>query len=82
MQFLNKSEIVDQLIHSDRLEEQFKIELKQTSDDDLILYHSTFGMWIRNTYELWNPDYPFLDNKHPDDFSFEIIQQLVTQLRE
>lgn len=35
--------------------------------------NGNLGRYIRNKYKLWAED---LGGKHPDDFSFEIIQEL------
>lgn len=76
---LTKAQIVEDVLAS--LTEADRVLLKYTPEDRLISYHLTFGMYIRNTYKLWHPDYPYLDGAHPDDFSFEIIKEVWKRLR-
>lgn len=59
-----------------------RLSFKRTRKDDLIMYHSTLGMQIRNSFGLWsgNPllvkDMKLKDDTHPDEVSFEIIKAL------
>lgn len=48
-------------------------EFKNTHKDDLILYHSTLGRYIRNTYIFCEDG---IECECPDEWSFSIIQKL------
>ncbi len=76
--FMDKDAIVRDLHNHIQLNTKQKIQ--NTSEDQLISYHHTVGLWIRNNYGLWDESYPHSDGKHPDDFSFEIIQEFYRQL--
>ena len=56
-----------------------KLKMRNTKEDDLIMYHHGFGTQIRNTYGLWEGN-PYLEKEtgknHPDDISFEIIKAI------
>lgn len=82
--FLNKDEIVTDLLNT--LSGKDLVTLKQTKSRDLIRYHSTVGMWIRNHYMLWLEENPYTDasdpngDLHPDQVSMEIIKKLHTRM--
>ena len=40
--------------------------------------NGNLGRFIRNTYNLWKLD---LGGKHPDDFSYEIMEELHKKLQ-
>jgi hypothetical protein len=69
-----------------RLPEDQKKLLMATNEDDLIMFHHTFGQWLRNNYGLWAPDNPHVvhtDGHHdnfPDQISQRIIERLWTHL--
>ena len=52
------------------------------SKDDMILYHLSIGMYIRNNYGLWKADSELcrylldLGFRHPDDMSSAILESL------
>jgi len=83
--FLTRDEIVYDIV-TNRLSEEDKLYFKGINKSDLVMEHLGFGMWIRNTYGLWeclvNPlseENPEADSiKHPDNCSFEIMT-LVTE---
>lgn len=76
---LTKQQIVEDVLLS--LTDADRILLKYTPKERLIMLHPTFGMYIRNTYGLWHPDYPHLDGKHPDDYSMEIVEAVWERVR-
>jgi hypothetical protein len=78
--YLTKAQIVEDILLS--LTDADRIMLKYTPKDHLIRYHHTFGTYIRNTYKLWDKEYPYLEGKHPDDYSFEIITDIWTRIQE
>lgn len=78
-QFLNKEQIVEEILLS--LTDADRLMLKYTPKDHLIRYHHTFGTYIRNTYKLWDKDYPYLEGQHPDDYSFAIIEAVWERVR-
>lgn len=64
--------------------------LRQTPAEQLIEFHQGWGMSIRNTFGLWNPDSPLLkscaarageDTLHPDDAAMLIIQGVWQQVQ-
>ncbi len=85
---LNSDEIVYDIV-TNRLSENTEKYLRDISDDGLSMQHLEFGMWIRNTYALWelliNPlveENPEADStKHPDNLSFKIMELVVKTLR-
>jgi len=85
---LNRDEIVYDIV-TNRLSDDDKIYFRDAKEDDLIMEHLGFGMWIRNTYGLWetlvNPsveENPEPDSsKHPDNFSFEVMELVSQALR-
>ena len=77
--FLNKKEIIEGILDG-RLEDEFITQFTSTPKEDLIQYPHSLGQWIRNSYRLWCENYPHLNGKHPDDFSFEIIEELHKRL--
>ncbi len=77
--FLSIDEIVYDII-SQRLADDDKLYFKGCSDGDLIMEHLGFGMWIRNTYALWDTNNPLTEvdpapdsEKHPDNCSSTIM---------
>lgn len=65
------------------LTEEQKEELAKTKKKDLINYHFTLGMWIRNNFGLWQKNSPLRDDlevDHPDDASMEMIERLWKEL--
>ncbi len=58
------------------LPEDFIEELSKTKKRDLIDYHFSLGLTIRNAFELWEPDSPLMKNlggSHPDEASMKLI---------
>ncbi len=86
--FLNEDEIVYDIIKN-RLTEDDKIYFKKAERDDFIMEHMGFGMWIRNTYGLWEaPMNPLIEEdcapdsmKHPDNLSSKIMELVSQALR-
>lgn len=84
---LSKDEIVYDIV-TNRLSDDDKIYFKNATESDWIMEHMGFGMWIRNTYGLWEvlinplveensePD----SMKHPDNLSGEIIELVTATL--
>lgn len=78
-EMLSVDEIIDDLYYGLSSSELQKI--KQETEDNLIMYHSTFGRFIRNTFCLWltgNPNVVLNDlgDGHPDGVSMTIIRKL------
>ena len=85
MVFMTEQEIVNSLnefLNSKSEQEQHMFD--STGIEDIIAYHPTFGMYIRNKYKLWETLWkPEIDNKgvdistqHPDAISMRIIREL------
>lgn len=68
---------VDKIVND--LSEEDKKTVKETSFNDLILYHHGWGTGIRNSFGLWRGNSDLLKSAcgseecHPDDASMEII---------
>ncbi len=77
--YMTKEQIVEDILLS--LTDADRIMLKYTPEEHLIRYHHTFGMYIRNTYHLWDKEYPYLEGAHPDDYSFDIIKIVWSRVR-
>lgn len=85
--FLTSDEIVYDIV-TNRLSEDDKKYFRNISEGDLSMEHLGFGMWIRNTYGLWElltnslveemsePD----SIKHPDNLSFKVMELVVKTL--
>jgi len=85
---LSVDEIVYDII-TNRLSDYDESYFRKCSKSDLYSHHLDFGMWIRNTYGLWevliNPlveqDSEPDSIKHPDNRSFEIMELVTKTLR-
>ena len=57
----------------DSLKEIELQKLRETEPDDVVMFHLSWGMWIRNHYKLWSEDHPLTTNwhKHPDQRKIE-----------
>ncbi len=84
-QYLNAEEISDHVICiSDTINLRY---IKKMKSDDLISLHMSLGLWIRNEFGLWNDECPWTnggqadDKKHPDNYSFKIIEQIWDKLQ-
>lgn len=85
---LNRDEIVADIVVN-RLSFEDKKIMREYSEKDLIGEHMGFGMWIRNTYGLWEREIIVLTEKcvsldsdqHPDNLSFEIMKLVIKALR-
>ena len=67
------------------LTEDQKSQIKNTKKGDLIKYHLSLGMWIRNNFGLWHNNIRLLNELgggHPDDASFVLIKKLWKELNE
>lgn len=86
--FLNSDEIIYDIVNN-KLSEEDKKYFHDISSGDLTMEHLGFGMWIRNTYGLWELDInPLVENNpepdsmtHPDNLSFKIMELVVKVLR-
>lgn len=61
-------------------------EIRNTKKEDLINYHFSLGMYIRNQFGLWAGNYDLLkscgsEDMHPDDASMVIIKALWAKLQ-
>ena len=85
--FLSPNEIVWDIIRN-RLDKKSINYIKSASYSDINIEHLGFGMWIRNTYALWNENNPYTDfsnvnnDNHPDNLSFNIMLKVRTLLIE
>lgn len=52
------------LDYFDLLEPESVEIFRNTPHDDIVMYHSTVGRYIRNHYGLWNADHPLTKNWH------------------
>lgn len=79
--FLSPNEIIDDILKNQLKSEQIK-EFQAIPEDDLIMLHHGFGMWIRNHYLLWDSENPHTDgsdaqgDKFPDQVSQAIIEKM------
>lgn len=83
--FLTKAQIVDHIISQLTVEHRYV--LRNSSKDELPLFHFSWGMHIRNTYRLWDRNNPLTSRwvpdtstegvdcspYHPDQVSYDII---------
>lgn len=85
---LTEDEIVADIIIN-RLSFEDKKTFREYSEQDLYGEHLNFGMWIRNTYGLWETEINLLtegcvdpeSELHPDNCSFEIMKLVTRALR-
>ena len=75
-------EIVADFIEN--MSESLKATFKNTTEDNLIAFHSGWGKGIRNQYNLWHDEVlvKALGAEHPDDASMIIIKAVWKALRE
>ena len=75
-------EIVADFIEN--MSESLKATFKNTTEDNLIAFHSGWGKGIRNQYNLWHDEVlvKALGAEHPDDASMIIIKAIWKTLRE
>ena len=55
-----------------------RTEFRMCDEDDLIMYHMSLGMDMRNDNKLWTHQETI---GHPDDFSMEVIHSFWEELR-
>lgn len=77
-QFLSCEEIAEHVLTTFEDEADVR-DFKQVAYEDLIMYHHSFGRWIRNTYGLWHPKNPYViagdtGDGHPDGLSMRAIK--------
>lgn len=78
---LNRDEIVHDII-TNRLSDNEKIYFRNATDETLSMEHMGMGMWMRNSYGLWETkNNPLVDENasansrmHPDNLSFKIME--------
>lgn len=77
--FLSIDEIICDII-AERLCNDDIQYFRGCTDGDLLMEHLSFGMWIRNTYGLWDANNPLTEvnpapdsNKHPDNCSSTVM---------
>ena len=65
------------------LSDRDKLALKNTSEEDLAMFHLSLGNYIRNEFGLWGSNkellrdcFPQNSEPHPDDASSVIIKSL------
>lgn len=80
---LTPAEVVEDLFS--KWKDITKKEFLSIGFDNLITLHHGFGMVIRNTYGLWNPNYPGivegdLGDGHPDGISMKILEMLYKRI--
>ena len=66
------------------MSEADKATVVNTAEEDLIQFHNSWGMGIRNRYNLWHDKalVKALGAEHPDDASMIIIKAVWKALRE
>lgn len=77
--FKSDDEIVEDLLA--KMSSESKTTLRETPFASLIGFHFTAGRALRNEYKLWDPLNPYLNGRHPDDVSHEIIEKLWRRLQ-
>lgn len=83
--FLDKERIADDLLNN--LTDEDKKAFAHTPKNNIIRYHLNFGMWIRNTYSMWDPNNPYTDPNdpegptHPDQYSYAVMELLHGRLQ-
>jgi len=85
---LNVDEIVYDIVNN-RISEDDKIYFRDAKESDLLMEHFGFGMWIRNTYGLWelhtnplvNSNADGYSIEHPDNLSGKIMELVSQTLR-
>ena len=78
--FLTEDEIIYDIVTHRLNDEKTRNEICNTSEENLFQFHFDFGMWVRNSYGLWQPNNPIVGDKHPDDLSMELIKLVVKTL--
>ena len=75
-------EIVSDVIED--MSESLKATFRDTTEDNLIAFHSGWGKGIRNKYNLWDDNelVKTLGAEHPDDASMIIIRAVWQQLQD
>ena len=75
-------EIVEDILKD--MSEADKTTVMNTTEDDLIQFHNSWGMGIRNGYNLWHDKalVKELGAEHPDDASMIIIKAVWKALQE
>lgn len=70
------------------LKEDDKLTLRNSQEDDLIFFHMSLGVWIRNNFGLWDKNnekktllMQSANAKHEDDVSSVIILELWKKLK-
>jgi len=87
--FLNEDEIVWDIMSRMTPELDTEIRAPQNEAAVAVMFHSSFGRYVRNTYGMWHPNNPHTtravvdkDNEsvytgnHPDDMSARIIERV------
>lgn len=90
-EFLSPRQIADDMM--DKLDDFGRNELRSMKRGQLVQFHFTTGMWIRNHYKLWNPLNPYtiidpqpneddiLDHpQYPDTVAMRIIEDVWERL--
>lgn len=85
---LDEDEIVYDIV-TNRLSDDDKIYFRDMSEDDIIMAHMGFGMWIRNSYGLWECSVNRMTSsecapdsmEHPDNLSGRIMELVRKTLR-
>ena len=72
-EFFTGEQIIEYMVKNLRNEEIIAI-LEHEKESDMIAYHSSVGRWMRNTFKLWEATYPYSDEMHPDDYSYELLK--------
>ena len=74
-EYFTAEQILEYMIKNLRGEDIIEI-LKCQKESDMIVFHSSVGQWIRNTFKLWDTKNPHLDGMHPDEMSTEILKSV------
>lgn len=72
------------------MNDEDKKKVKATPQDDLIKYHHSWGMWIRNEFGMWKGNHTLVrscasmrqnEELHPDSASGIIIEEVWKKLQ-
>lgn len=72
--FWDKYQIAEFMVKSLNDDDYFELLQINSASEMAGCFHMTIGRWIRNTFALWDAKNPFTQNKHPDDYSSEILE--------
>ena len=77
-----KDEVVEDILENMSLDD--KARIKNTPEDELVMFHLGWGQYLRNYYQMWHNKalVKSIGEEHPDDASMVIIKEVWTILQE